>query len=416
MRAFSLFLVCLWAGVGALVPLPAQAQDAAEEPATVQPGPTIDVADLWHRLRHKDEPSQADAAADADPQRRFLVIVPALGSRPSTGFTLGLNGNLAFFRGDAKSTHISSMVGGFRVSQKAQVLANVRFSMFTEGDRWFLQGDNRLNWTSLDTYALGSNSGTGGAANLKYNFFRFYETAYRTVTPGLFVGVGVNVNARSNIRAGENETGLDRSAYAAYTRAHGFSPDRQVSTGTNVGLLVDTRDNAINSTRGWLASAAYHTFFKGLGGDATWQELALDVRTFRPLTPSGAHRLAFWVIGDLVTGGAAPFLDLPTTGGDARSGRGYTEGRYRGERLVYGEVEYRGALMRNGLLGFVAFLNASTVGGADAGARLFKTFAPAAGAGLRVLLHKRSRTNLTSDWAWGKDGSRGFYLGIQEAF
>jgi outer membrane protein assembly factor BamA len=274
-----------------------------------------------------------------------------------------------------------------------------------------------MNWTSLNTYDLGTDSGTGGAANLKFSFFRFNETAYRTVKPGLFVGVGLNFNVRSNIRAGDDDTAFDRSAYLAYTVQHGFSPDQQVSTGTNLGLLFDTRDNAINATRGWLASAAYHTFFRGfVGGDATWQELSLDLRTYRPLTADGSQRVAFWVMSSMVTGGVAPYLDLPTTGGDARSGRGYTEGRYRGERLVYGEVEYRGTLMRSGLLGFVAFFNTSTIASTETGSTLFQTYAPAAGIGLRVLLNKQSRTNLTSDWAWGKDGSRGFYLGIQEAF
>ena len=121
-------------------------------------------------------------------------------------------------------------------------------------------------------------------------------------------------------------------------------------------------------------------------------------------------------MSDLITGGVAPYLDLPTTGGEVRSGRGYAEGRYRGERLVYGEVEYRGALTPNGLLGFVAFLNSSTVASTETGTRLFDAYAPAAGIGLRVMLNKRSRTNFATDWGWGKAGSRGFYLGIQEAF
>jgi hypothetical protein len=51
-----------------------------------------------------------------------------------------------------------------------------------------------------------------------------------------------------------------------------------------------------------------------------------------------------------------------------------------------------------------------------AGQKLFETWAPAVGAGLRLLLNKRSRTNLATDYAWGKGGARGFYLGIQEAF
>ena len=76
----------------------------------------------------------------------------------------------------------------------------------------------------------------------------------------------------------------------------------------------------------------------------------------------------------------------------------------------------RGALTPNGLLGFVAFANTSTIGSVESGAKLFETYAPAGGVGLRVLLNKRSRTNLTTDWGWGKAGSSGFYLGIQEAF
>ena len=153
-----------------------------------------------------------------------------------------------------------------------------------------------------------------------------------------------------------------------------------------------------------------------LGGDATYQQLTVDLRTYKSLTRTGSQRIAFWMITDLVTGGVAPFLDLPTTGSDARSGRGYTEGLNRGEHLAYGEVEYRGALTPNGLAGFVAFFNTTTIGSSDTGAHLFENAKPAAGLGLRLLLNKRSRTNFYTDWGWGTGGSRGFYLGIQEAF
>jgi len=134
------------------------------------------------------------------------------------------------------------------------------------------------------------------------------------------------------------------------------------------------------------------------------------------LTHSGRQKLAFWFEDDQVVGGAAPYLDLPATAANDRSARGYGEGRYRGEHLVYGEVEYRSTLTPGGLLGFVAFLNTTTVDSADSSERPFDGFAPGAGTGLRVLLNKRSRTNLCADYGWGKNGSRGFYLGIQEAF
>ena len=98
-----------------------------------------------------------------------------------------------------------------------------------------------------------------------------------------------------------------------------------------------------------------------------------------------------------------------------RSGRGYGQGRFRGQRMVYGEVEYRTTLTRNGLLGMVAFLNTETLSNEQTGERLFDSFATGAGLGLRVLINKSSKTNLCVDVAWGRAGSH-VYLAVQEAF
>jgi hypothetical protein len=418
--------LCIWLVLFAAVPAPLWAQDGADAshaaattaalPAAFQP--SLDVGDLWREIRHRHDGFQNAQPAPAKPREHFFVIAPTIGSKPSTGLSGGLNGNLAFFRGDPSTTRISSLSGGLRVSQKKQVLSGIRFSMFTADDRWFIQGDNRLSWTSQNTYGLGANTVKTGAENVKFNAFRLFETAYRSVRPHLYVGLGVNVTTHSNIRPGDGILStFDRSAYVAYNELHGFSPDRQSSGGTSVGLLFDTRDNGINAQRGWLAGANFRTFFNGfLGGDSTWQQLYLDLRTYRKLTADGRQKLAFWVLSDSVVSGIAPYLDLPATGSDSRSARGYSDGRYRGEHMAYGEVEYRGTVTRNGLLGFVAFLNTTTVDNKDAGKKLFDDYAPAAGLGLRVLMNKHSRTNLTADYGWGKDGARGLYLGIQEAF
>jgi hypothetical protein len=417
MRRFPPVLCLSLACVLAAETATAQA-DPPVEPI-VQQSPATDLFDLWHKWRTKGEPAQEveETARDPEPPERSAVAAPGLSARPSTGIMFGVIGNVASREGDPASTHLSTAIGGFRVSQKKQVLANMRFALFTADDRWLVQGDNRVYWMSLDTFDLGSSAAEAlDAANVKFRYIRLQNAAYRGVAPGLFIGAGLDLNLHANVRAGDSDAVFDRSAYAAYTRRHGFSMSGQVSTGTNVGLLYDSRDNAINASRGSLASAAYHTYFKGFGGDTTWQQVSLDVRTFRPVTASGSQRLAFWFLSDLITGGVAPYLDLPTIGGDIRSGRGYAEGRYRGERLMYGEVEYRGSLTANGLFGFVLFANATTVSSVDTGTKLFDSYAPAAGVGFRALLNKRSRTNLCVDWGWGKEGSRGFYLALQEAF
>jgi len=396
-------------------PALAQEEDEAppDEPDThavdLAPHTQVDIGDLWHMLLHQ-EPMENAA------RRRFMVIAPTIGSKPSTGLTLGLNGNMAFFLGDPTNTHISSISGGARVSQKQQTLTGFRFSTFSSQDRYFFQGDNRFSWTSQNTYGLGDSAAATGE-NVKYDYVRVYGTAYKNVMPRLFVGVGLNVSDHSDIRQGKAGSDWDQSAYVQYTEEHGFALDGQTSAGPSVSLLYDTRDNAINASRGAMANVTYRTYYDGfLGGDATWQELYLDARTYKTLTKDGHHRLAFWFLGDMVTGGTAPYFDLPATASNDRSARGYGEGRYRGEHLLYGEVEYRGTITPSGLVGMVAFLNTTTVDNVDAGEKLFESFAPGAGFGFRFLLNKRSRTNLCTDYGWGKAGSRGFYLSIQEAF
>jgi hypothetical protein len=389
---------------------------AATSPARAQDG--VDAGDLWRKVRHHQPSVDGEAAPEA--HKPFFVVAPSVGSKPSTGINGGIAGNLAFVDGDPASTRLSFVSGGLKVSEKGQTLSGVKVSLFLPDDRWFVQGDNRFSWTSQQTYGLGGATPSAGAENLKYDALRVYETVYRTVAPGLFVGAGIDINRHSNVRPGSGgDAGFDQAAYAQYTDQHGFNITHQTSSGTTASVMFDTRDNAINAKRGWLASATYRTFFTGfLGGDATWQEAYADVRTYRPLTRDGRRRLAFWMLADLVTGGAAPYFDLPATAGDAygRSARGYGEGRYRGDRLLYGEVEFRDTITRNGLLGYVAFLNTTTIDGGSTGERLFSSMAPGAGGGLRVLLNKKSRTNLCVDYGWGKQGSRALYLSIQEAF
>ena len=47
---------------------------------------------------------------------------------------------------------------------------------------------------------------------------------------------------------------------------------------------------------------------------------------------------------------------------------------------------------------------------------MFDSFATGAGFGFRFLLNKRSKTNLCMDIGFGRDGSKGVYFGVQEAF
>jgi hypothetical protein len=83
---------------------------------------------------------------------------------------------------------------------------------------------------------------------------------------------------------------------------------------------------------------------------------------------------------------------------------------------MYAEAEYRGMITKNGLLGWVLFANATTVGDPATGVTLFDRIDPAAGAGLRFQVHKRSRANLCLDAGVGRRGSYGIYLALADVF
>jgi outer membrane protein assembly factor BamA len=382
------------------------------------PSDGMDVIDIWNQIRHKTPP---EPATDTDYREPMKALAPVIGAKPSSGVFGGVAGNVAFFRGEPTTTRISSVVASLTYSSKQQTSATGRFLVFTRGDGWRVEGDNRAQWTSQDTYGLGSTTPADAAVNAKFNFFRVHETLYRRLPSGIFAGIGFHYDDHVDIRPGEDVAteSWQGGGFVAYSDAHGLPADRQTSSGFSANLMRDTRDSAIDPRSGLLIASSYRGLINGfLGATTGWQLAHAEARSYVPLARDGRNRLALWAFGDFVFGGTAPYFDLPATGMDVygRSARGYSEGRFRGERLVYGELEYRTTLTANQLLGAVAFVNATTVTNSQTGERLFDSGAIGAGGGVRLLLNKRSRTNLCFDVGFGKDGSHGIYLAVQEAF
>lgn len=373
---------------------------------------STDVADLWRMIRHQPPP------ADSQDDRPSRAILPTITSSPTTGVTFGVAASLARFFGPSDTTHISSMLASASFSTKHQTSITAKFDAFSDGNRMHIAGDNRFQWTSQNTFGLGTSAPDEAAIGAAYTRIRVFETALLAIRPHFYAGGGVAYSLHTNVRPRDENSDWDGAPPTIYATAHGFDSESQTAAGPTAGVEWNTRDNPISASRGWLASATLRAFVKGLmGGDSTWQELVVDVRHFVPLDRERRRILALWFYSDDVVNGVAPYFDLPAIGTDtySRSGRGYAQGRFRGTTMVYGEAEYRQPLRRDNLLGMVLFANTSTFGDRDSGEQLGDSFAPAAGAGLRVLFNKRSKANLCIDYGVGRD-SHGFYLALQEVF
>jgi outer membrane protein assembly factor BamA len=420
-RAAVVTIVLAACGSGSLATASAQDQAALPPVPAAQPAPEtqVDVFDVARKLFKKSSPDTAAAKA-WDYSKLMVAVMPTFGYKPSTGFTIGAMSNLAKYFGDPETTRISSAVIGLSFSSKQQTSFSVRFGASGRDNRWRLDGDNRFQWTSQDSYGLGTGTSPADAVNTKFTYIRVYDVAWRELAENVYAGAGLHFSSHTNVRPGvEGDPAWESSDYVTYSTENGFDLSGQSSTGFSLNLMLDTRDSPINASRGWLASVTYRPFIHDLaGGASNWQETFVDVRSFVSLTKDGRHRLAAWAYGDASWSGAPPYFDLPSLGMDTygRSGRAYTEGRIRGDKLLYGELEYRATLTRNGLVGMVAFLNTTTAADKQTGEQLFDGFATGGGIGLRVLFNKRSRTNLCIDYAWGRQGARGLYLALQEAF
>jgi outer membrane protein assembly factor BamA len=175
----------------------------------------------------------------------------------------------------------------------------------------------------------------------------------------------------------------------------------------------------IQAQKGYFLSLNWQGGFRFIGNDRTSNQLHVEWRSFHGLSKRNPnHLIAFWFMGDFTQEGALPYMILPATAYDqtGRSARGYTQGRFRGNNMVYGEVEYRFPMSKcGGLLGGVVFANATTANNPALDLVLFGSIKPSAGFGLRVKLDKYSRTNLAVDLAFGQNSS-GFYLAVSETF
>jgi len=368
-----------------------------------------------------------------------LLLVPVIGANPATGFMLGVGGQYAF-RFPGTKTLYSFLSGSLQYTTKNQMLVLLKNNVYSKNNRIFFSGDWRYLIFSQATYGLGTNSPEGGildyqysldgletskdslAQPMKFNFLRIYQSASFKIRDGIYAGVGYNLDSYFKIE--DERLRLDPNdqlitSHYAYSQNYGFSTTKYSSSALNVNLVFDTRDNMINPYKGHYALLSWRGAMKWLGNKINGNFFYGEWRSFHPLSKANPrHLLAFWLMGNFSPEGEFPYLILPATAYDqrSRSARGYTQGRFRGNNLVYGEAEYRFPISGcGGILGGVLFLNATTTNNPKQSLKLFESVKPGYGAGLRVMIDKKSRTNLSIDYGLG-DKSSGFYLAVSETF
>jgi hypothetical protein len=380
--------------------------------------------------------------AKKEKKLRFLPL-PAVGMSPTTGWMLGIAPGAYWMLGDPSNTSPSSALGTVLFTQNKQLLMTAKATTFFSGDQWNMLTDLRYFVNSQPTYGLGTGPqsakpvGNGGidfsddpfqpietAQMMEFSYLRLHNTVMkRYQETRFFMGLGYHLDYHYKIN--DQLLNLDTippvvTSHYGYSVFKDIDPEKYILSGVSLNFLFDSRDNAVNPYSGRYAYANIRINPTFLGSTKGSSILWLEYRDYLHLSKDRPrHLIGFWTYGWFQTSGTLPYMDLPAVGWDqfGRSGRAYTQGRFRGQDLIYTELEWRVPLQkRKGYLRAVLFVNGTTATNRDANISLYDYLDVGYGLGLRVMIMKKSRANLALDYAWGRYGAQGFYFGLNEVF
>ena len=378
-----------------------------------------------------------------------FVPIPIVAANPTVGILYGLAFSSTAILGDPANTRMSTSSGTINYSTNKQFLSLIKSTIYTSGDEWILVGDWRYFDSSQPTFGLGTGPESTKLLTsdsieyedgmftkpipesqmMAYRYIKLSEIVLRQINKSFYLGVGLHLDYHYKIE--DHLLDLDTTngnrpqitSHYGYSLLHDYDPEEYVLSGFSLNAVYDSRDNSANPYSGRYALISYRINPEMLGSDQNSSSLWLEYRDYFSVSKKRKRDLiAFWAYADLQITGTRPYMDLAAIGWDqfGRSGRAYIQGRFRGNSMIYNEVEYRkhiwGTKKNPDLFGAVAFLNATTASSYDSGQKLYKYVNFGYGIGLRVMLIKASRINLTLDYAWGAYGAQGIFINASEVF
>lgn len=382
-----------------------------------------DIADLVRDLFYPNR------TVDPYKKKSGITLMPNVAYNPSIGAQIGIKAVAGKILGKDPSTYMSVAATSASITTKGIIYAYLSHNIFTSGNKWNLQGSLVAAKTVTPDFGLGIGNGstvsaedaalTNGARTgyvLHAEFYNFREKIYKQIKDNLFVGAGISFDIRRNIEDRNSDTEL--TPYNIYSDRHGFDRDHYMANGLFFNTQYTTRDNQNRAYKGIYADAGFRINQSWMGSTKNAIQFSTDFRKYWSLSKRNPeHVLAFWNWGSYLLSGDLPYLELPGSGKDVgtRSARGYTIAYFKGTQYFNSEIEYRFPITRNKFLSGVTFFNVQSAND-ESGTKLFDKWQPAAGAGLRVLFNKSTRTNLCIDYAIGNFGRKGLFLGLNEAF
>ncbi|MDC1105558.1 BamA/TamA family outer membrane protein [Prolixibacteraceae bacterium] len=398
----------------------------------------------------------------AKDKKVYSVFLPVVAYNPFTNLILGVGGNLSTKFGDTSTTRFSNFVPSYTYTLNKQQTFRLNSNIYTNNNDYYMFSSIMWAVAPQNTFGIGGDNPKEWENIVEPSTMKILVRAYKKVKDNIYIGINYSLDwkydledqdaidiqeiIRNNTTASEATSAIDQEygdGLSNFWESEGidysdfnsnYNPENaemlqkqyyytpfgaydtgnvgsNVASGIGVNFLLDSRDNVNSTYKGAYVNIAYTYYAKWLGSTTDFHSLLIDGRYHIPLTENNRQVLAFWGMANL-TFGDVPYFSLPRIGGDDwfASGRGYTAGRYVGDKLLYVEAEYRINIKK--WFGMTGFFNAHSVTERNGG---FKYISPGAGIGFRARVLE-SRTDINMDLGYGKDSSTGIYLRFTQAF
>jgi hypothetical protein len=342
--------------------------------------------------------------------KAHLTFIPGIEYSIGTGMAASVNASIVLPKIEGTANK-STIFTELKFTQNHQVVTQFATNLWSKnGDYNFTSNWSYLKYPQKD-FGLGSNSSLSLFDELDYSYLKLYQSVLKRIAPNLYFGPGINIDYHWNI---QDSTTINKplngvTQYGATKTSN--------STGILLNLLYDTRINNVNP----VANSSFFNFIyrdnlSGLGSDHNWQSVIMDFRKYYAFPSGSKNILAFWTYDQITISGHPPYLDMPNTASDTYSnfGRGYVQSRFRGDKFLYAESEYRFGITENGFLGGVVFANVQSLSSQPG--QSIQGVLPGYGAGLRVKFNMHSNTSVALDYGFGQGGSKGLFMNLGEVF
>lgn len=335
------------------------------------------------------------------PEQPKFLLYPTLAFSPETSWEVGVSALELYYAKKDTSNRLSEIQAFTFFTFNKQYGSWIEHFLYSDKDKWFFLGKLKLQRFPLQYYGIGAGAKKENEQLINSDYIAVRERVLHKISHNFFGGIEFDFQKVSNIKLAQ--------ANENFSKPIGF--EGSANLGLGLGLVYDSRHNALNVRNGLFAEMAYLKYSPVFKSDYNFSSVSTDIRYFKTVRKNQV--LATQFFGQFVNG-TAPFNQLALLGGENLM-RGYYLGRFRDKKLIAAQIEYRFLPFPfSKRFGAAAFFSTGSVFNKGS-AFSFKKQLPAGGIGLRYLVFPKKDIFVRLDIGITKEGPA-FYIFNGESF